>query len=167
MPAGIIGNIANMKSSAAVTQPHYTLFLIVIFIFFILFSQRMFGIESSYYNIPVTLFFILMLAVIIASTLLQVLKIEDSDGHIKRFNNIFNSPGSRNFLAIISFLLFVIFVYEIPEYDNSQPHHITDKIFMGHNNFLSNRMVGALLIIIFGLFTGYSIYVTTRDGEIE
>jgi hypothetical protein len=132
-------------------------------IFLILFSQRMLGIETSYYSIPITLFFILMLTVIITSTILDVLKIEDSAGHIDRFNNIFNSPGSRNFLAIISFLLFVIFVYEVPEYNNSQPHHLIDKIFFGHNNFISNRLVGILLVVIFGLFTGYTVYVTTRD----
>lgn len=165
MPAGIIGSIANIESTSAITKPHYTLFILVILIFLILFSQRMLGLDTGYYHIPVTLFFLLMISIIITSTILQTLKIDDSTGHIKTFNNIFNSPSSRNFLAIITFLFFVMFVYEIPEYDNSQPHPLVDKILFGHNNFLANRTVGVFLIIIFGLFTGYTVYVTTRDGS--
>ena len=162
MPSGIISNIANLQTSAAVTQPHYTLFLIVIMIFFILFSQRLFSVGNTNYDIFVTIFLLVTISVVIISTIFEVLNIDDKGGHIKRFNNIFNSPGSRNFLAVISFLMFVIFIYETPEYDNNLQHHITDKIFFGYNNYLSNRMVGVLLLMIFGMFTGYTIYSTTR-----
>jgi hypothetical protein len=166
MPGGVVNNIANLQSNTAITKPYYTLFILVVMMFCILFSQRMLGIDSSYYSIPITLCFIIIFGIIITSTLLHVLKIKDENNYIENFNDTFNSPGSRNFLAIIAFVFFIMFVYEIPDYDNNRPHGLIDKITFGYNNLISNRFVGIILIIIISIFNGYAIYLTTRDGSV-
>jgi len=76
---------------------------------------------------------------------------------------MFNSPGSRNFIAVVALLLFVMFIYEVPEYGTSDPYHSLDVVLMGHNGILSNRTAGIILIFVFGIFTAYTIYATTHE----
>lgn len=163
MSAGMINDIVQLTSNEAVTKPYYTLIIIVTLMFAMIFIQRMFNMYTYNYTVITTCFMIFVISLFIISTILNTLKINDAGGHIKRFNNIFNSSGSRNFLIVISLLMYVIFVYETPTYDSNLPHHLLDKALFGHNAYISNRMVGIWLIIFFGLMTAYTIYVTTRE----
>lgn len=163
MSAGMVNNIALLASNEAVTKPYYTLIIIVILMFAMIFIQRMFNMYTYKYSIMTTCFMIFAVSLFIISTILSTLKIDDAGGHIQRFNNIFNSTGSRSFLIVISLMMYVIFVYETPTYDSNLPHHLLDTVLLGHNKYISNRMVGIFLIVLFGLITAYTVYVTTRD----
>lgn len=169
MPAGIINDIANIFSKEAASKPYYTLFLIVIIIFITIYSQRILNIKSNYYSLFSTIIILSVISLIIASTFLHMLNIklkhEKYNSYVENFNHIFNSAGSRNFLLIFSFLLFVMFVYESPEFDNENPHFMTDKFMFGYNGILSNRTYGLLLLIFFGLATAYTVYVTTNENN--
>jgi len=163
MSAGMVNNIVQLASNEAVTKPYYTLIIIIVLMFAMIFLQRMLNMYTYNYSIITTCFMIFVISLFIISTILNSLKIDDTSGHIERFNNIFNSSGSRNFLIVISLLMYVIFIYETPTYDSNLPHHLLDKVTLGHNSYISNRMVGILLIVIFGLMTAYTVFVTTRD----
>ena len=122
----------------------------------------MFNTDPDYTLLSVSICLVVIIAIIIASTFTDVLK----EGHRKRasadtFAYLFNSPGAKNFIGIMALVLFVIFVYEVPEYDNNKPHDITDKITFGNNGLVSNRSAGVLLVFVFALFGGYTIYSTT------
>jgi hypothetical protein len=165
MSAGMINDIALLTSKEAVTKPHYTLIIIVVIMFAMIFMQRMFNMYTYKYSVITTCFMIFVISLFIISTILDNLNIKDTGGHIERFNKIFNSAGSRNFLIVISLLMYVIFIYETPTYDSNLPHHLLDKALLGHNAYISNRMVGIWLIVFFGLMTAYTVYVTTREED--
>jgi len=163
MPGGI-NSIVNATSEFAITQPHYFLIAMVLIIFIILYSQRVLDIKAKQYLIFVTIFIIMLMSVIILATFLHVLQIHDSNGYIESFSNIFNSAGGRNFLAILSLVLFVIFICEAPEYGNNNPYKTLDKITFGNNNYISNRTVGILTIIFFTILTAYAVMTTTNES---
>ncbi len=163
MPAGTVYNILNMTSKFATNKPHYFLIGIVLAMILIIYSRRLFQIKWKYYPMLVTSFALILMSVIILSTFLQVLQIKDPYGYIDSFNSVFNSPGGRNFFAIILLLLFVIYLYELPQYDNNNPNVVLDKIMRGKNNYISNRTVGIVLIFLFGIFTAYTVMLTTNE----
>ena len=163
MPGGVVNNIANATSKFATTRPHYFLIGMVILIMIILYSERMFGIKWEQYSIFVTVFVLMLMGVVILATFLHVLQIHDSNGYIEAFSNIFNSSGGRNFLAILSLILFVVFICEVPEYGNANPYPLLDKITFGNNKLISNRTVGILTIFIFTILTGYTVMSTTKE----
>lgn len=160
MGLGII--ISNFASDQAKSKPQLILIFIIIVVLLILYSQRLLGITNNYYTTIVTCLMIIVISIIILSTFLNVLQISDNQ-HIQNFGNVFNSPGSKNFFAVFLLLLSVIFIYELPVYDNNNPHTITDKVLFGHNGILSNRTFGLLLIFSFCISTGYMIHSTTRE----
>jgi hypothetical protein len=162
MPAGLANNLSNLQNSVAENQ-YIVIILVFLVIFFLIYLRRMFNTDPDYTLLSVSICLVVILAIIIASTFTDVLK----EGHKQRpstdtFAYLFNSPGAKNFIGIMALVLFVIFVYEVPEYDNNKPHDITDKITFGNNGLLSNRSVGVILVFIFALFGGYTIYSTTR-----
>ena len=162
MPGSTVNNIRNILSKQATSKPFVVLFIMVILVFVLLYSQRMLGIENSYYNTAITILLLTLATIVITSTFLYILKIGDNQ-FFDIFNNIFNSTGSRNFLALFSFLLFVMFVYEVSDFDNENPHGPTDTILFGYNGILSNRLYGLLYIFAISMLTAFSIYLTTRE----
>lgn len=154
--------LTNFASEQATSKPQYVLILITIVIITLIYSQRLFNINNPHYNTLISCFLMAIMSIIILSTFLNVLKITDSQ-HVNNFNEIFNSPGSRNYFAVFVLLLFIMFVYELPVYDNNNPHVLIDKLTFGHNKFISNKLLGLLLIISFCITTGYVIHSTTRE----
>lgn len=165
MPIGMINNITQLMSKEAITKPYYTLIAIIILMFIMIFTQRIFNMNKYNYSIITTCVMILIVSLFIISTILNTLHINDTNYHIERYNNIFNSSGSRNFLVVISLIFSIIFIYETPQYGNNLPHKIVDDVTFGNNKYISNRMVGIWLIVFFGLVTGYTVFVTTRDDK--
>ena len=154
--------ISNFASEQARSKPQWILIVIVIAMVLLIYSQRLLGIANPYYSTYVACFLLLIVSIILLSTFLSVLNITDNV-HVDNFNYIFNSPGSKNFFAVFLLLLFVMFVYEIPMYDNNNPHAIMDKLLFGYNSVFSNRLIGILLIFGFGISTAYMIHSTTRE----
>ncbi len=164
MPGSAVSNIRNILSKQATSKPFVILFIIVIFVFVLMYSQRMLGIENSYYNTFTTVLLLTVATIVLTSTFLYVLNIGDNK-FFDIFNNTFNSGGSKNFLAIFSFLLFIMFVYEVSDFDNENPHPTADTILFGYNGILSNRLYGLLYIFGVATLTAFSIYVTTRESS--
>lgn len=162
MPAGIINALDNITKSHKKPKPYVILIILVIAIFALIYSQRIMGIHSGYYNLFVIMIILVIISLIIASTVVHNFKLTRNE-YLEYLSHMFNSTASRNFLIVFSFLLFVMFIYEAAEYENNHRHALTDKILFSHNTFLSNRLYGLLLIIIFGIYTGYTIYMTTDD----
>jgi hypothetical protein len=166
MAGGTIYNIANITdvtSKYARTKPHYYLIAVILLIFFIVYSQRIFGITRPDYSVFMTVCVIILISFIIIMTFLYVLEIRDPEGYIESFSNVFNSSGGRTFLAIILLVLFIIFVYETPTYGNNNPNETLNILTFGHNTYISNRTYGIILIVIFGTFTAY--VATTMTNE--
>lgn len=161
MPAGAINALENITEHAK-PKPYLILIFLVIAVFFAIYSQRLFNIHSGYYNLFIIIIILGLISIVLTSTVVHNFKLNRNE-FLEYFSNIFNSTSSRNFLILFSFLLFVMFIYETAEYNNNHAHHLIDKVFFGHNNYISNRTYGLLLIIIFGIYTGYSIYITTND----
>lgn len=159
----LITSISNYVSDQASSKPQMILIFIVITIIFLLYSQRLFGITDNYYNTIMACFIIVIMCSIILTTFLNILRITNNE-YILKFSDIFNSPGSKNFFAVFLLLLFVMFVYELPLYDNNNTHAITNKLMFGHNGVLSNRTFGIMLIFGFCISTAYMIYKTTRES---
>ena len=164
MPGGIVNSIVNATSKFAITQPHYFLIVMVLIIIIILYSKRTLNITMKQYPIFLTIFVIMLMSIVILATFLHVLQIHDSSGYIESFSNIFNSSGGRNFLAILSLVLFIIFIFEIPLYGNNNPYASLDKITLGNNSFISNRTVGILYIFFFTTMTAYTVMITTNES---
>ena len=158
----LVTALSNFASEQARSKPQRILILIIIAIVFILYSQRLFGIVNTYYSTIVACFIITVVSVIMASTFLSILNVTDNE-HVVNFNNIFNSTGSKNFFAIVVLVLFVMFLYELPVYDNNDPNAASDKLMFGYNKFFSNRTIGLLLMFAFTITTGYIIHSTTRE----
>jgi hypothetical protein len=145
------------------SKPQRILIFIVIAVVFLLYSQRLFNITNQYYSTGVAVLIIAIASIIMLSTFLHILNITDN-ANVSNFNNVFNSPGSRSFFAIIVLVLFIMFLYEVPIYSNNDPHLASDKLMFGHNSIFSNRTVGMILLFTFTIVTGYTVYSTTREA---
>lgn len=154
--------LVSLWSKAARTEPNYILIIIFCLLVCAIFSERVFGIKSQYYIIFPTILILMVMAFITLSIFSSDPKLIDNH-FFGTINNIFDNPSSRNFLSVVALILFVIFVYEIAEYDNNNPHHIIDKIMFGKNNYISNRTGGLVMILMFSLLTSYTIMKTTRE----
>ncbi len=162
MPAGVINNLDTIEKSSYLRNK-YVLIIFCLIMFFILFSKRIFNIQDPNFIIYVTAIVIGLFIVIILSTFLDVAGYS-SYNYLGKFNKLFNSPASRNFLAIITLVFFVIFVYEAPNYGNNNQHHLIDVLTFHNNKYISNRTAGMLLIMSFTILTAYTIYLTTKDS---
>jgi len=162
MPAGAINALDNITASKAKPKPYVILIFLVLLIFILIYSQRLLNIESEYYNLFIVMSILILTSFVLASTIVHNFKITHNDG-LEYLSNIFNSTPSRNFMILFSFLLFVMFIYESSEYENNDRYVLLDKMLGGNNHYISNRSYGLLLIVIFGIYTGYSIYVTTNE----
>lgn len=165
MPAGFATNLSNFRNIVSKRQ-HIIIMLVFLVMLFLVFAKRIFRSET-YTSLPIiTLCFLMIITIIIASSFTQALK----EGHKKHasadtFASLFNSPGSKNFIATIALMLFIAFIYETSEYGNNEPYTLLDKITMGRNNYISNRLVGFFLIITLGLFSAYTIYSTSVEFD--
>jgi len=162
MPAGAINALDNITSEKVRPKPYLILILLVFAIFLVLYSQRILNITNGYYNLFVTSIILFLISVVLISTIIHNFKFTRNE-YLEYLSDTFNSTPSRNFLILFSFLLFIMFVYETEQYNNNEPYTLLDTITFGHNNYVSNRFYGLMLIIIFGTYTAYSIYVTTND----
>lgn len=171
MPGGVINSLSNLVNKTK--QPHYFTLMMFAIIFLVIYSGRIFGFnnkdsnisslsssESKFHLITGSIIMVILVGIII----ITIANPLNAGGKIiKNFDSILNSTSSKNIITLFSLIFFVIFVYEVAEFDNNNPHGITDKLLMGNNNFLSNRSAGILLIIVFSLFTGYTISVTSSN----
>lgn len=151
------------SESTSLKLQNYILILIFILLVFMIFSQRIFNINSQYYILIATLVITLTMSFIIFSILSTDTKLVNNT-FLKFINSIFDNPSSRNFLSIVSLILFVILVYELTDYDNNKPHYLLDKIMFGHNNYISNRTGGIMIIFVFSLLIAYTVMTTTKNG---
>jgi hypothetical protein len=162
MDSNTIHNITNVSSKYAKTKPQYYLVFVIVLIFFIVYSQRLFSIQRPDYSVFMTTCVIIIISFIIISTFLAILEVKDPNGYIESFSSIFNSSGSRTFLAIILLVLFIIFVYETPKYGNNDPNETLNLLMLGHNTYVSNREMGIILILFFGILTAYTAMTITE-----
>lgn len=155
-----IVSLVSLESGSLNIQD-YILILIFLALIFTIFSQRIFYVESPYYIICATLVIIFIMSFVIFSILAVDTKLENN-GFFIFSDSIFNNPSSRNFLSIMSLILFIMLVYELVEYDNNNPHYMLDRLMFGHNNYISNRFGGVALIFVFSLFIAYTVMTTTK-----
>jgi hypothetical protein len=150
------------SESTALKMQNYILMFIFFALIFLMFSQRIFNIQSQYYILIVTLIITLLMSFIICSIISVDTKLVNNT-YLNFINSIFDNPSSRNFLSIVSLILFVILVYELTEYDNNKPHYFLDKLMFGHNNYISNRTGGIMTIFVFTLLISYTVMTTTKE----
>lgn len=162
---GIINALENDISENTHQKSFIWLIVIVIVVFVLIYSQRFLEITSGYYNFFVVISILIITSIVLLSTLAHNLEFNNHQS-LEYLSYTFNSVSSRNFLLVFSYLLFVMYIYESLEYDNNEPYWIIDKISFGHNNYISNRTYGLLLILIFGLYISYTIYITTEESYI-
>lgn len=141
---------------------HYILILIFYILIFAMFSKRMFGIQNQYYILWPTTIILILLTIVIASLFLAETKLMNNDV-INEINGIFDNPSSRNFLSVVNLVLFTILIYELVEYDNHDPQYVMDKLTMGHNNYISNRLWGIFIIFTSSTIIGMTIMATTKN----
>jgi len=159
----VIVSLLSSESTALKLQ-NYILMLLFIVLIFVMFSQRIFNIQSQYYIIVSTLIITFLMSFIICSIISVDTKLVNNT-FLKFVSSIFDNPSSRNFLSIVSLILFVMLVYELTEYDNNKPHYFLDKIMFGHNNYISNRTGGILIIFTFTLLVAYTVMTTTKEDQ--
>lgn len=162
---GIINSLVNLISNYAIIKPHYFLVGMVLIIFFLMFYEQIFNIDPYKHITLITSIIIGLISIIILSTILHVLNVHDSGGYIDSLNNVFNSAGGRNFLAIFSLVLFVMYIYEFPETTNNNPENLLNKITFGHNNILSNKTASLITILFFTILTAYTVMETTNKVD--
>jgi len=165
MPGSSVYNISNLLSKYAKTKPHYYLLIIILIIILTIFSKRIFGLSlETYYSISASVVLAIGF-VFLMSTFLYVYEIKDSGGYIEGVNNLFNSQGGKNFITIIILLLFVIYIYEFPMYGNNEPHAFSMKVTdqLGRPPLISNKFMGIFMIFVFGIFTAYSMMITSNE----
>jgi hypothetical protein len=155
---GSIGNLDTLYFSK-IRKTRYIMLFIAMILFTLIFSQRIFNIQSDEYIIYVTSLILMVFATIIASGYFT----NNTNSYLSTYNNIFNSPKSRNYLSVIALVLFIIFIYEIPEYDNNEPNYFVNLFTFNNNKYISNRFMGMSLIIIFTIYAAHTIYLTTKE----
>lgn len=160
---GVINALENTTTERTHQKSFYWLIIIVLIVFVLIYSQRFLGITSGYYNFFVVISILIITTLVLMSTLAHNLELTNHK-NLEYLSYTFNSVSSRNFLLVFSYLLFVMYIYESLEYDNSESHHIVNTLAFGHNNYISNRTYGLLLILVFGLYVAYTIYITTEES---
>ncbi len=150
------------SESTALKIQNYVLMLIFFVLIFVMFSQRILNIQSEYYMIVATLIILLIMSFIICSIISIDTKLVNNT-FLQFINSIFDNPSSRNFLSIVSLILFVILIYELMENDNNKPHYFLDKLTFGHNNYISNRLGAIMIIFTYTLVVSYTIMTTTKE----
>jgi hypothetical protein len=163
MPAGIINDISNLIGKTK--RPHYFILILFLIFFILIYTERLISTkistDPSIFHIAVGN---IILFIFICITTITIASQLELGGHfMSNISKIFNASTSKNIIALFSFLFFVIFVYEVAEFDNNNPHAMTDNFLLGHNNIISNRTAGIVLIIFFGLFVGYTIGINSTD----
>lgn len=154
--------LISLWSKTATTQPSYILILIFCLLIFGIFSQRIFNIQSPYYILIATIIVLGVMLFVILSVFASAPMLSDNNILIS-LNSVFDNPSSRNFLSVISLILFVMLVYELEYYDNDRPQGFLNKVLFGHNNYISNRSWGLMLILIVSLITSYTVMLTTKE----
>lgn len=143
------------------TKPYYLILFMFLLIFFLIYSARIFDYESEIAHLATGCVLAFLIMIMVTITIFVNLGFENDA--LKYADNIINTPACKNVIVLFSFLFFVIYLYEIADFDNNKPHALIDKISFGNNNLISNRSVGILYIIIFGLFTGYTLSLNIKD----
>jgi predicted neutral ceramidase superfamily lipid hydrolase len=138
--------LISLWSNVATTKPNYILVLIFCLLIFGIFSQRIFNITSPYYILLATLIVLGVMLFIILSIFASNPQLTDNF-YLVSINSVFDNPSSRNFLSVVALILFVMLVYEMEYYDNDKPNMILNKLMGGHNNYISNRSWGLMLIL--------------------
>lgn len=166
MPGASVYNILNVISKYAKTKPQYFLILFTICLTLVIFLKKIIMIDKKKYFMIALPVIIALGSLMILSTFFYALGIQDNMGYISSLNSVFNSQGSRNFIAIILLILFIIFVYEFPIYGDDQPHLLFKKITdqLGLDPIITNKTAGIIIILFFGLFTAYGIMITTNQS---
>ena len=161
---GLNNIISTLLSKEAVTEPSYALIAIFTIVMIILYSQRIFHIRSTYYTVFITIIYLILTSIILTSTFLQNFHLghPKADTYLRIFKNMFNSPGSKNFMMVFGIALFVFYMYEVPDYSNNRPDSLTDTVTFGYNRLISNRLCGILTILLVVIFTSYAVATTTR-----
>lgn len=158
---GINQAILNLRSKIKVEEPHYILVLFYLFLFFIIFFNRIFGIQSRKSLLVLTMLVIFMMCLILVAIVIRTLRKDKADARSIFFSDIFDSAPSRNFFTVISFMFYIIFSYEMLDFSDHNPNPIVDTVTLGHNQYISNKLFRILFVIFLGLFFGYTIYKTT------
>jgi hypothetical protein len=179
MAGSFVYNISNLFSKYAKTKPHYYLLAMMILIIFAIFFKRISECDTSsedlcqskcsietYFSVSTSIILVIAIAFLI-STFLYAYKITDTGGYIEGLTNIFNSQGGKNFITIMMLLLFVIYIYEFPMYGSTLPHELSKKITdqINKDPIISNKLMGIFMIFGFGIFTAYSIMITSNEVE--
>lgn len=154
--------LKSLWSKTAKTEPSYVLILIFWLLIFFVFSQRIFNVKSQYYILLATILILLLMIFMTGSIFSSDPKLLDNN-FLSSINNIFDNPSSRNFISVISLILYIMLIYELANYDNNDPQQVLDKMMFGKNNYISNRTSGLLVIFGFGTFVAYTIMKTTRQ----
>ena len=147
------------------TKPYYLILFMFFIIFFLIYSARIFNFESEIAHLTTGCILAFLIMIMVTITILVNLGVKNSA--LQYADNVTNTPACKNVIVLFSFLFFVIYLYEIAEFDNNKPHTLIDTILFGHNNIISNRSVGIVYIIIFGLFTGYTLSLNIEDCQIN
>ncbi|ARF10311.1 hypothetical protein Hokovirus_1_190 [Hokovirus HKV1] len=151
-----LGNIINTKK----IKPYYILIIIFMVIIIIIFSGRIFNIKNKYYYIFELFVLLLISSIIILSIIIKNIDY-GTNIYLDAFSDTFNTRGSRNFFAIVSLILFIMYIYEVPLYNNNDRSSIFNAITLNNNNYVSNKSVGLFWIIIFTLYISVSVYLST------
>jgi hypothetical protein len=154
--------LVSLWSKAARTEPSYILIMIFCALMFAIFSQRLFGIKSQYYILLATGLILFLMIFVMTSIFASDPKLIDNY-FFDSINDIFDNAGSRNFLSVVTLILFIMLVYELVEYDNNDPQYFLDKITFGKNNYISNRTSGLIVMLGFSAIVSYTIMRTTRE----
>lgn len=155
-------SMTKLWESKKVDGSHYILIIIFYLLILAIFSKRIFGIKNEYYILWPTIIILFLLTIVITSLFLTETKLMNN-GVINEINSIFDNPSSRNFLSVVNLVLFTILIYELVEYDNHDPQYTMDKITMGHNNYVSNRLWGIIIIFTTSTLIGATIMATTKN----
>lgn len=163
MPAAIMNTLDNVTGEhIKKIRPYYVLVIIFILIIIIIYSERIMQIQNDIFYVTQ----ICILTIISFITILSIIVNNIDYGtnkYLDAFSNTFNSVSSKNFIAVTSLVLFVIFIYEVPKYDNNDPNPGIDTALFGHNKYISNKLLGLLIIMFFTLYVSVTIYLTTID----
>ncbi|AYV79217.1 MAG: hypothetical protein Faunusvirus5_26 [Faunusvirus sp.] len=134
----------------------------VLIIFTIIFAERIKNRHDEHYklspNFNLLMNIILLLIVMLPMILYTIMEaIGSHNGFVELVSGLFGSKASKNFLVIISYLVFIFYIFECVDYQNNEPNAFLGRIGA------SNRTVGLIVLIGLSLFYAYSVFQISKE----
>jgi hypothetical protein len=120
------------------------------------------NVRGEGFNLGVNILITTAISIIIISTMIVAFARDDNKEGFNTFVQIFNTIASKNLIAILALVFYILFMTNTEKYDNNFNHPIMDKIGLG--KIISNRTLCTIMMFISIFMTSMTIHKNTMNA---